>query len=113
MLVQSLWCRDEMLIGHVEVARKMMERMKGLLGRSSLGDGRAMLIMRCGSIHTIGMRFSIDVVFIARSGEIKRIVRGLPAGRFYSGCFGASMTLEFEAGCLPRSLAVGDVVTFR
>ena len=42
-------------------------RLLGLAGVGELPRGRALLIPRCGSIHTLGMRFGIDVVFLRRS----------------------------------------------
>ena len=48
-------------------------RRKGLLGRDSLNDGAAMIIAPSNAIHTFGMRFPIDVVFVRRNGAIVKI----------------------------------------
>ena len=39
-------------------------RLLGLAGLRSLDAGRGLAIPRCNSVHTIGMRFAIDVVFV-------------------------------------------------
>jgi uncharacterized protein len=39
------------------------DRRKGLLQRDGLGG--ALLIDRCRSVHTIGMRFALDVAFVS------------------------------------------------
>ena len=44
----------------------MLERMRGLLGRPPLRPGQALLIDDCNMVHTIGMRYAIDVVFVDR-----------------------------------------------
>ena len=58
----------------VEVALTRRERRNGLLGRDSLDAGAAMLIAPCFSVHTVAMRFPIDVAFIDRKGDRKSVV---------------------------------------
>ena len=48
------------------VARTWRERIVGLLSRRGLPEGEAMVFPACRSIHTAGMRFSIDVLFVDR-----------------------------------------------
>ena len=48
----------------IHVARSFLQRARGLLGRAPLAADEALLIRPCSSIHTFGMRFAIDVVFI-------------------------------------------------
>ena len=49
---------DDMLCS-VEVASTHADRVRGLLGRDGLEGG--LLLPRCRSVHTMGMRFPIDV----------------------------------------------------
>ncbi len=53
---------------NVEVASSIHARLIGLLGRREF-DG-ALLLIPCHDIHTVGMRRSIDVAFIARDGTV-------------------------------------------
>lgn len=76
------------------VLRTWPERLRGLLGTS--GDAGAVLIARCGSIHTFGMRYAIDVAFIRDDGEVVGVRRGLAPGRVAS-CRRASCVLERPA----------------
>jgi len=46
------------------------ERARGLLGRSDLPPHEGLLLERCRSIHTFGMRFSIDVVLLDRDFRV-------------------------------------------
>lgn len=77
----------------------MFERMRGLLGREPLQAREAMLIDRCASIHTCGMRYSLDLVFMDRSGKIRKLVHNLKPWRF-AACYAACMTLEMPAGAI-------------
>ena len=63
-----------------EVAETREERRRGLLRRQRLAPGRALLIPNASSIHTLGMRFPIEVAFLDRDMTVLA-VRRLPPGR--------------------------------
>ena len=46
----------------LEIPETHVERTRGLLGRTDLDPTHALVLARCSSVHTIGMRFPIDVV---------------------------------------------------
>ena len=48
----------------VDVAATRATRRRGLLGRESLGATEGLLLTPCKAVHTIGMRFPIDLIFI-------------------------------------------------
>jgi len=99
------------LVDHVDVTTRMFERMCGLLGRDGLAPGQAMYIAPCNGIHTIGMRFDLDLIFVGRDLEIVRIVRRVSPGRIVSGGRAARGVIELQAGWFPEdALAVGDRV---
>lgn len=58
------------------------ERLVGLLGTGPSAPPVA--LMRCGSIHTYGMAYPIDVALVGRHGEVLASVRALPPGRVLS-----------------------------
>jgi uncharacterized membrane protein (UPF0127 family) len=94
----------------LELAVTSAARRKGLLGRTGLPSGAALLISRCNAIHTISMKFAIDVLFVDGSGCVKKIVHGLQPARI-AFALSARHTIEFAAGELARHrLKVGDRV---
>ncbi|MFM0648440.1 DUF192 domain-containing protein [Paraburkholderia bryophila] len=96
----------------VEVTETARERLRGLLGRDHLSADEALLLKRCGSVHTFGMRFAIDVVFLNRRQRIVAIYHGVPRRRVVLD-FRAAQTLEMSAGAARRlRLAVGDCLAF-
>ena len=97
-------------VGKAEYAVSFFDRLRGLLGRPSLGQGAALLIERCGSVHTVGMRFVLDLVFLDKAWRIVSIVRGVQRGRLMvCGGWHAARVLESEAGCLDMGkLKLGD-----
>ncbi len=93
------------------VAENARERTKGLLQRDGLPTGKLMLIPRCNMIHTLGMKFMIDVIFIDARGRVRKIVRNLAPGRMAWGGWAARQTLEAQSGWLP-DVPIGTRIEF-
>ena len=90
------------------VADGPLTRMRGLLGRSSLPSGEGILLRPAASMHTMFMRFPIDVVFVDEDLRVLRIVPALPPWRF-AARRGARAVLELAAGeCERRGLEEGE-----
>ena len=81
----------------VELANSIWARMRGLLGRELLGDGRGFLIPDCRSVHTMFMKFPIDIVYIDKTMTIRRVRENMKPFRL-SFCAGASAVLELASG---------------
>jgi uncharacterized membrane protein (UPF0127 family) len=81
----------------VDVPRSARERMRGLMGRRGLPAATGMLFHRCRSVHTVGMRFPLDVVFLDRTFRVVD-VRSVSPGRWVVRCAGAAHVLELAAG---------------
>ena len=90
--------RSGALVAVADVADSAATRRTGLLGRDRLPPGEGLLIRPCPSIHTWFMRFSIDAVFLDRSGTVVRIARDLAPFRLAWGVLRARDTLEIPAG---------------
>ena len=83
--------------GPVRLAETAWQRTRGLLGHPRLHDGEGLLISRCRSVHTMGMGYAIDVVFIDPRGCIVRIVEALAPMRM-AVCLRGASVLELAAG---------------
>lgn len=81
----------------VRLARGPRARLLGLahLDREEAGPG--LLIPRCASVHTFGMRFGLDLFFLGEGGEVVAVRLGVPARRLAS-CGQAKAVLELPAG---------------
>jgi uncharacterized membrane protein (UPF0127 family) len=98
--------RDGQVLASLEVADSFRGRGRGLLGRD--GFEGAILLKPARSVHTIGMRFAIDVAFCDDDMVVLRTVR---MGRHRVGrpCLKAAQVIEAEAGAFGRwGLQVGD-----
>lgn len=87
-------------VGRVWIASGRRDRMRGLLGRDELPRGELLLLEPCGAIHTFGMRFALDVLFLDRDWRVVGIRRALRPGRMAWGGPRARRTLEADAGWL-------------
>jgi uncharacterized membrane protein (UPF0127 family) len=92
----------------VNLALTRAQRRQGLLGRDSLDLSSALVISPCWSIHTMFMRFAIDVVFVDRDGRALRMVSDLAPWRM-AAARRAHAVIELPAGSLrTRDIRVGD-----
>lgn len=100
--------RDGDVLASVEVCGTRRARRTGLLGRDGI---EGFLVLRpCRAVHTVGMRFPIDVAWCARDGEILR-VSTLRPGRVSRVVWRSRFVIEAQAGAFERSkLVPGDVV---
>jgi len=104
---------DEMIAHRVLTADSFLRRLFGLLFKKPLENGEALLIRDCKSIHTIGMRYSIDVVFIDEGGKVISAIKDIPPWRFTPYITGARSVIEFRSGILKeKTLDVGDRIIF-
>ncbi|MBP2656042.1 MAG: hypothetical protein H6Q73_3611 [Firmicutes bacterium] len=90
------------------IADSFFSRFKGLLFTKSLPRGAGLIIKPCKSIHTIGMAYTIDVLFISADNNIIKAVPEMRACRV-TACMGSDYVLELGAGTLVRTgTQVGD-----
>jgi hypothetical protein len=98
----------EPLATHVVGAFDSASRRLGLLGRASLPPGEALVIAPCNAIHTFRMRFSIDLVYARRDGQVIKLCHAVPPNRM-SAALTAFAVVELAAGTIARTgLALGD-----
>lgn len=67
------------------------ERLRGLLFRKP--DASVRVLVPCNSVHTVGMKYDIDVAFLDKEGTVLAVHRGVGKRRRL-GCAAARMTLE-------------------
>ena len=93
----------------IAVAESWWSRLRGLLARPPLKKGEGLLLLDCGSVHTVGMGESIDVAFLDADGRIVRRISCLQPWRVGLGGDGAVHTLELPAGRLDETGTIPGV----
>lgn len=93
------------------VADTPSSRRRGLLGTDVLPPGEGLLIMPCRQVHTFGMRYPIDAVFLDAEHRVLRVVRSLRPRRLSTLVWRARAVLELPAGTAEDvGIAKGDLL---
>jgi len=102
--------KDGELVAQAWNANRYFSRLRGLVGRE-IPEGGGLLLTPCNSIHMIGMKYSIDAVYLDRKGSVLRIDRALPVGKICKPERGAKRVLELPAGyAMKRGIRTGDLL---
>ena len=100
--------REGDVLASAEVADGARARTKGLLGRNSDGVTGALVLRPCRQVHTVGMRFPIDVAFCDRDGVVLR-TRTVSPWRLTRVSWRAAFAIEAAEGAFDRwRLRPGD-----
>ena len=103
--------RDAEVLASLEIPTTRKGRAIGLLGRDKL-EG-ALLLRPARSVHSLGMRFDLDIAFLDANYVVIRTLR-LHRNRITPPVWRARSVLEAEAGSFGRwELKIGDVVEIR
>lgn len=78
-------------------ANTFWERLRGLLGRRMLDANEALHIQPCSDVHSFGMTYPLDILFLDKTGHVLKA--GVLKPNSWLFCKGASSVLEFKAGC--------------
>ncbi|MFC1661545.1 DUF192 domain-containing protein [Gemmatimonadota bacterium] len=102
------------LVGsNVQVADTWMGRARGYLGRPAPAQGDGILLIPCTAIHTFGMTFDLDVLFLDDEGRVLEALRGFPPWRRTKRVAGARYVLEVPSGTIEATATeVGDVLSW-
>ncbi len=100
------------LADRADIADTAALRNRGLLKRAGLERGEGLWIVPCAGVHTIGMKFPIDVVFLNKKRKVVGIRRGMGKWRMALR-FWAHSVLELPAGvCEATRTVAGDQLEF-
>jgi uncharacterized membrane protein (UPF0127 family) len=99
--------REGDVLAALDVANSHRSRLVGLLGKD--GFEGALLLRPSRSVHTLGMRFPIDVAFCDSEMRVIDVLAPMHQHRFGRPRWSARMVIEAEAGAFDRwQLRVGD-----
>ena len=106
--------REQVLAERISVAQTHWTRLIGLLFTSAenfVSTG-GMWITPSRGIHTLGMRFSIDAIYLGKSLQVVHLVQRLPPWRIAPVRWDAHSILELPAGTIVATgTCLGDVIS--
>jgi uncharacterized protein len=101
--------KSTLLGERIGVADTSWSRMKGLLGKTGLDSGMGLLIIPSQAVHTIAMRFPIDVLFLDRDDRVIHAQSSLVPFRLTGVHWKARCVLELPVGVICQtSTSIGD-----
>lgn len=102
------------LASNAVLADHFFPRLVGLLNRSSLNEGEGLILKPCKAVHTWLMRFSIDVLFLAKDGKVIHIIENMSPGKkspYINKCL---QVIELPTGTINFSdTKLGDIIICR
>ena len=105
--------RKSMVGTGIRVADTFVSRLRGLLFTKGLGPGEGLWIQPCNSIHTFGMRFEFDALFLGPDGMVVGRYERFRRNRISKVFWNARGVLELPAGTIERTgTEVGDEIQF-
>ena len=97
----------------VQVADRFFSRLRGLLRTDGLAEGEGLWIRPCNSIHSFGMRFDFDALFLGPDGIVVGQYERFRRNRISRVFWNARGVLELPAGTIERTRTeVGDEIRF-
>ena len=105
--------RGATLASNVRLADTPVARRTGLLKHTRLEAGEGLWIYPTQAIHTFGMKFPIDVVFIDKQMRVRRLYQNLAPYRLTTLVWSAQSVLELPSGSLAGTeTEIGDELQF-
>lgn len=95
--------RERPLVTSGRAARSWASRLRGLIGTTGLAAGEGLLIEPCSGIHSFGMRYSFDALFLDREGRVVHLMRRMSPNRVSRYVPSAQAVLELPAGAIDAS----------
>jgi len=101
--------KNTVLGERIGVAETSITRMVGLLGKRRLEPGTGLLIIPSQAIHTVAMRFPIDVLFVDRKWKVVHARPAMVPYRMTGIHWKARCVIELPEGTIAKtSTEVGD-----
>ena len=101
------------IVENALVATSFRQRTVGLIGKSYLLPGEALVLTKCRIIHMLFMKFPIDALFCASDNTIVHICSSLKPWQISPLVWKAQYVVELESNRAKLlDIRVGDVIDF-
>ncbi len=105
--------RQRFLATRLAVAQTHWSRLRGLLGASAddFRNGCGLWIRPCRGVHTLAMRYPIDVLYLDRANIVVHVIANLQPWRFAPVRLQAASVLELPSHTIAQTeTALGDKI---
>jgi hypothetical protein len=102
---------NAVLADKARMADTFWGRLLGLLNRRSLEKGEALILRPSNSVHSLFMRFTIDILFLDKKDKVIAILSSFRPFRFSPIYFNAHLTIELPENTLRLTQTqLGDII---
>jgi len=95
--------RKTLLASDGRAALSLRARLRGLLGHPPLQDGQGLWLAPCNWIHTLGMGFPIDVLYLGQEGQVLHAASEMRPNRIGPPIWRADSVVELPAGAIEHT----------
>ncbi|MFA5092486.1 MAG: DUF192 domain-containing protein [Candidatus Omnitrophota bacterium] len=92
--------KNIVLAQDVFIAKTILARARGLLGRKIFSPQQALILDSCNSVHTFFMHFPIDIIFVDKNYKVIKLISNFKPNRISKICWHASKVIELPSGVL-------------
>jgi uncharacterized protein len=105
--------REVLLADKVRKADHYFSRLLGLLPKHQLESGEGLWIIPCNDIHSIGMRFTFDALFLDKDLKVVHLIEHMKPLRLSPIIKNAKTVLELDSGVISQTgTQLGDQLRF-
>ena len=103
--------RQTTLADDLRIADTHWTRLRGLVGASALPPGQGLWIVPCRGVHTLGMSFAIDVIYLSAENTVVHLESDLTPWRFAPVRWNAKTVLEVPPATIRATgTSLGDSI---
>ena len=104
--------KGTLVADRADIADSSVKRQIGLLKYTGLETGEGLWIVPCEAVHTVGMKFAIDVLFLDKKKRVLKVRHAMPRWRLAGSLFAHSV-LELPSGAAAQTQTEkGDQLEF-
>ena len=103
---------NDMPVGYVRIAENAKDKLSGLSLTEEEQAGYLLALPSCRTVHTLFMRFPVDIVYCDESGNVLEVHRKVEPWHFDRCACEGSTAIEALAGTFLKNVHVGDVIRY-
>ena len=101
----------KLLCSQAQYANRFINRLIGLLGKKEMLEGEGLIIYPCNMVHSLGMRMTIDVLFLNQIHEVVYCMERMPPNKISPHIKDASYVIELPPGLIAQTnTRMGDKI---
>ena len=94
---------NKIIASDIYIADNFFTRFTGLLNKTELPTDTGLWIIPCNSIHTIGMKFNIDVIFLNKENTVVHLMEDVKPYRLSPIIISAHSVVELLPGTIKNT----------